>query len=108
MSGENDMSYLIRRAHKTHMSIKSHSRFGTHGKRTYQLRLPQVSYSIRHTQKVYMLSKIDLKSRALFRLGTDRRFADFLSYFKTLSLGRMDSIQGYSSFLKQSTTVVIL
>ena len=106
MSGENDMSYLIRRAHKTHMSIKSHSRFGTHGKRTYQVRLPQVSYSIRHTQKAYMLSKIDLMSRALF--GTDRRFADFLSYFKTLSLGRMDSIQGYSSFLKQSTTVVIL
>ena len=52
-----------------------------------------------------MLSKIDLMSRALFRLGTDRRFTDFLSYFKTLSLGRMDSIQGYSSFLKQSTTV---
>ena len=56
MSGENDMSYLIRRAHKTHMSIKSHSRFGMHGKRTYQVRLPQVSYSIRHTQKMVFLT----------------------------------------------------
>ena len=29
--------------------------------------------------------KIDLKSRTLSGLGTDRRFVDFLSYFRTLS-----------------------
>ena len=70
-----DMSHSIRRAQKTHMSVKvdyeSHSLFGTHRKRTCQVRLPQVSYSIEHAQKVHMLSKIDLKSRTLFGLGTD-------------------------------------
>ena len=62
------MSFSFRQAQKTHMSSK-----------------------IGHAQKVYMSSKIDLKSRTLFGLGTDRRFLDFLSYFKTLSLGRMNS-----------------
>ena len=50
-----------------------------------------MSSKIGHAQKVYMSSKIDLKSRTLFGLGTDRRILDFLSYFKTLSLGRMNS-----------------
>ena len=79
---------LIQRAQKTHMSIKvdykCHSLFGKHRK-------THMSSKIGHAHKVYMSSKIDLKSRTLFGLGTDRRCLDFLSYFKTLSLGRMNS-----------------
>ena len=89
------VSFSIRHAQKTH------------------LRLPQVSDSIRHAQEVHMLSKIDLKSRTLLGLYTEKRFVYLLSYFRTLSLGRMncslalDSTLWYSSFLSQSVTVVI-
>ena len=45
---------------------------------------------IRHAQEVHMLSKIDLKFRTLLGLYTDKRFVYLLSYFTTLSLGRMN------------------
>ena len=105
------VSHFIRHAQKTHMlrgiDFKSRTLFGTHIKCSeishvmwewlvalYSVRSEnahvsrgwlQVSISIRHAQKTHMLIKIDLKSRTLFGLYSDRRFVNFLSYFKTLS-----------------------
>ena len=89
LSDENDLSHSNRCVQKTYISVKVDSSL--------------VLYSARTESD--MLSKIDLKSRTLLGLGTDIRFVYFLSYFKNISLGRMnsslvlDSTLGCSSFL---------
>ena len=43
--------------------------------------------------------KIDLKSLTLSGLGTDRRFVDFLSYFRTLSgKNKFQSRYGFDTY----------
>ena len=106
------------------MRMTCRTLIGALRKRTYQLRLTinlilysartetHMSSKIDSSLVLYsartesdMLSKIDLKSRTLLGLGTDIRFVYFLSYFKNISLGRMnsslvlDSTLGCSSFL---------
>ena len=44
--------------------------------------------------------KIDLKSRTVSGLGTDRRFVDFLSYFRTLSgKKKFQSRYGFDTYM---------
>ena len=49
---------------------------------------------------MHILSKIDLKSRTLSGLGTDRRFVDFLSNFRTLSgKKKFQSRYGFDTYM---------